>query len=64
MRTRSLAQGYYGLAPGKEVGLKYAYNFTCTDVVRESGQVVGLAPSRRAWVGNALPVTVERDYVR
>jgi len=28
------SKDYYGLAPGKEVGLKYAHNITCTKVVQ------------------------------
>lgn len=34
-------KGYYGLAPGKQVLLKYAHNITCTDVVtNDKGEVV------------------------
>eukprot|EP01101_Sappina_pedata_P001268 TRINITY_DN11369_c0_g1_i1.p1 TRINITY_DN11369_c0_g1~~TRINITY_DN11369_c0_g1_i1.p1 ORF type:complete len:773 (+),score=368.15 TRINITY_DN11369_c0_g1_i1:30-2321(+) len=34
---------YFGLAPNKEVGLRYAYNITCTEVIRDdSGDVVEL----------------------
>lgn len=37
------SKSYFGLAPNKEVGLKYAYNITCTDVVKdENGKVVEL----------------------
>jgi glutaminyl-tRNA synthetase len=36
-------KGYYGLAPGKQVLLKYAHNITCTDVVYDDkGEVVEL----------------------
>eukprot|EP01113_Clastostelium_recurvatum_P027969 TRINITY_DN3389_c0_g1_i1.p1 TRINITY_DN3389_c0_g1~~TRINITY_DN3389_c0_g1_i1.p1 ORF type:complete len:770 (-),score=223.20 TRINITY_DN3389_c0_g1_i1:51-2360(-) len=30
------AKGYFGLAPGKEVMLKYFYNIRCTDVVKDA----------------------------
>jgi len=31
---------YYGLAPNKEVGLRHAYNITCTEVIEKGGEVV------------------------
>lgn len=37
------APGYYGLAPGKQVHLKFAYHMTCTRVIQDSnGRVVEL----------------------
>jgi len=33
-------KGYYGLAPGKQVLLKYAHNITCTDVVYDANNEV------------------------
>ena len=34
---------YYGLAPGKEVGLKYAYNIRCNEIVRDTnGHIIEL----------------------
>ena len=64
-------KGYYGLAPGKEVGLKYAYNIRCNELVRDaSGNVSELrctydgknehkVKGRLHWVsGNACPVEV------
>lgn len=37
------SKSYFGLAPNKEVGLKYAYNITCTDVVKDqNGKIVEL----------------------
>jgi glutaminyl-tRNA synthetase len=30
------SKDYYGLAPNKEVGLRYSYNITCTDVIKDS----------------------------
>jgi glutaminyl-tRNA synthetase len=33
---------YYGLAPGKEVGLRFGYNITCDEVVEKNGEVVEL----------------------
>jgi len=37
------SKDYYGLAPGKEVGLKYAHNITCTNVIKnDKGDVVEL----------------------
>jgi len=34
---------YYGLAPGKEVGLRHGYNITCTDVIKDdTGNIVEL----------------------
>jgi len=34
-------KNFWGLAPGKEVGLRYAHNITCTDVVRDcNGRIV------------------------
>jgi len=35
-------KSFYGLAPGKETGLKYAYNFTCADVIRDGDRIVEL----------------------
>ncbi len=36
-------KGYYGLAPNKEVLLKYAYNIKCTEVItNNNGEVVEL----------------------
>jgi glutaminyl-tRNA synthetase len=29
------SKDYYGLAPNKEVGLRYSYNITCTDVIKD-----------------------------
>lgn len=39
------ANKYYGLAPGKEVRLKHAYNITCTEIVArdDSGRVTKIA---------------------
>eukprot|EP01100_Stratorugosa_tubuloviscum_P004175 TRINITY_DN2038_c2_g2_i1.p1 TRINITY_DN2038_c2_g2~~TRINITY_DN2038_c2_g2_i1.p1 ORF type:complete len:767 (-),score=360.06 TRINITY_DN2038_c2_g2_i1:48-2306(-) len=37
------APDYFGLAPGKEVGLRYAYNITCTEAIQnEKGEVLEL----------------------
>jgi glutaminyl-tRNA synthetase len=37
------SKNYYGLAPNKEVNLKYSYNITCTDVVKDKdGNIVEL----------------------
>lgn len=37
------SKSYYGLAPNKEVNLKYGYNITCTEVVKDKdGQIVEL----------------------
>ena len=37
------AEGFWGLSVGSEVGLRYAYNITCTDAVRnEKGEIVKL----------------------
>jgi glutaminyl-tRNA synthetase len=37
------SKNYYGLALNKEVGLKYAYNITCTDIIKDkNGNIVEL----------------------
>ena len=33
---------FYRLAPGREVRLRYAYFMTCTDVIKENGEIVEL----------------------
>jgi glutaminyl-tRNA synthetase len=33
---------YFGLAPNKEVGLRFGYNITCEEVIEKNGEVVEL----------------------
>ena len=33
-------KGFYGIAPNKIIGLKYASTFFITDVIEENGQII------------------------
>eukprot|EP00463_Aulacantha_scolymantha_P004345 TRINITY_DN5448_c0_g1_i1.p1 TRINITY_DN5448_c0_g1~~TRINITY_DN5448_c0_g1_i1.p1 ORF type:complete len:192 (-),score=9.28 TRINITY_DN5448_c0_g1_i1:99-674(-) len=64
---------FYGLSPNKEIFLKYAYNFTCCDVIIRDGQVVELRGTvdkklvKRPkellqWVSDGCSVVELREY--
>lgn len=67
-------KGYYGLAPGKQVLLKYAHNITCTDVVtNDKNEVVEIKATLNKgdttklkgvlhWVAEGSPRVEIRQY--